>query len=133
MSLVAFAVFLVSIPLAMALGMRFPDFRPAMRAVAWISGSVGLVVAVCLSLGVAWMGLPTLVIIWLIATITPLALGMAAWRTPDLIDSMDHSFNEVVEPYLGHPVSLLGWAHAIFNLLPSSIAGKTPEEVISGR
>lgn len=129
MSLAAFLVFLISIPLAMALGMRFPEFRPAMRAVAWVSASVGLVVAVCLSLAVAWMGLPTLIIIWLIATITPLALGMAAWRTPDLIDSMDHSFNRVVEPYLGHPVSLLGWAHSLYSLLPSSLAGRTPEIV----
>lgn len=126
MSALAFALFVTAIPMAMALGMRFTELRPALRGVATLAVTAGLVCAVLLNAGVGWLSFTTVFIVWAITTIAPLALGMAAWRTPDLIDSMQVEFNRMVEPYAGRPLSLLGWAHRIFDLAPSKFTGVRP-------
>ena len=124
MSALAVSLFIFSIPLSMALGMRFVAARDAFRRVGAFAGAMGLITVSLLLSDSEWLRLKTLGPIWLIATATPMALGMAAWRTPDLIDSMQVEFNRVVEPYAGRPVSLLGWAHKLFDLAPERICGK---------
>lgn len=124
MSAVAVLLFILSIPLAMALGMRFVSARDALRRVGALAAGAGVLVVTLLVIDSEWLSIGTLGPIWLISTAAPMALGMASWRTPDLIDSMQVEFNRMVEPYAGRPVGLLDWAHRLYDLLPARFTGR---------
>lgn len=129
MSALAVLLFILSMPLSMAMGMRFGAARDAFRRVGILSGAAGALVVLLLAVDSDWLSVGTLGPIWLISTAAPMALGMAAWRTPDLIDSMQVEFNRVVEPYAGRPVSLLGWAHRLYDLVPERFCGRIVKHV----
>ncbi len=129
MTVIAFLLFVFSIPMAMALGARHSNPIPALQSLGCLSLVFATAIGVLLRHDVVWLAIELVMVIGLISFSAPMMFGFGAWRTPELIEAMDDSFNRLVEPYVGHPIDVFGWAHAVFDLLPGKLFGVRQIEI----
>ncbi len=123
MTVLAFLLFVLAIPMSMALGARHLNPIRAIQSLLCLAGVCAVAIGVLLRQDIPWLAMELVLLISLISMLASLMFGFAAWRTPEMNDTTDETFNRFVEPYLGRPVDVFGWAHAFFDWLPSRFFG----------